>query len=45
MKTEQELFEHFRLVVDKGQSPLRIDKFLVSKMESTSRNRIQLAAE
>ena len=45
MRREQELFEHFRLVVDKGQSPLRIDKFLVSKMESTSRNRIQLAAE
>ena len=45
MKAEQELFEHFRLVVDKGQSPLRIDKFLASKMESTSRNRIQLAAE
>ncbi len=45
MKNDQELFEHFQLVVDKGQTPLRIDKFLVSKMESTSRNRIQLAAE
>ena len=45
MKNDQELFEHFQLVVDKGQTPLRVDKFLVSKMESTSRNRIQLAAE
>ncbi|HPW77792.1 MAG: Ribosomal large subunit pseudouridine synthase D [Bacteroidetes bacterium ADurb.Bin037] len=45
MRDEQELFEHFHVVVDKGQSPLRIDKFLTSKLEATSRNRIQLAAE
>lgn len=40
----QELFEHYRIEVDKGQSPLRIDKFLVNKLESTSRSRIQAAA-
>ena len=45
MRDEQELFEHFHIVVDKGQSPLRIDRFLTSKLEATSRNRIQLAAE
>ena len=45
MIDEQELFEHFHIVVDKGQSPLRIDRFLTSKLEATSRNRIQLAAE
>lgn len=45
MREEQELFEHFHLVVDKGQAPLRIDRFLTSKLEATSRNRIQLAAE
>ena len=45
MIDEQELFEHFHITVDKGQSPLRIDKFLASKLEATSRNRIQLAAE
>ena len=39
------LYEHFRIVVDKGQTPLRIDKFLVDKLEHSSRHRIQLAAE
>lgn len=42
---EQELFEHFRFVVDKGQSMLRIDKHLVNCMANTSRNRIQEAAD
>jgi len=39
-----ELFEHFRFKVDPGQTPLRIDKFLFNKLESTSRSRIQAAA-
>ena len=38
-----EEFEHFRLLVDKGQSPVRIDKYMSSHMEDTSRNRVQLA--
>jgi len=37
------LYEHYRFVVDKGQSPLRIDKYLVIKTEGVSRNRIQNA--
>jgi 23S rRNA pseudouridine1911/1915/1917 synthase len=41
---EQELYEHFRFVVDKGQGLLRIDKFLTSKVENASRNKVQLAA-
>lgn len=41
----RELYEHFRFVADKGQKLLRVDKFLVSRMEKTSRNRIQQAAE
>ena len=41
---EQELYEHFRITVDKGQSLLRIDKFLMNRMENVSRNRIQNAA-
>ncbi len=36
-----EMFEHFSIVVDKGQSLLRLDKFLTCRMENTSRNRIQ----
>lgn len=44
-ETEDELFEHFRFVADKGQTLLRVDKFLVDRIEGTSRNRIQLAAD
>lgn len=39
------MFEHFRFVADKGQTLLRVDKFLVARMEKSSRNRIQQAAE
>ncbi|MDP4266219.1 MAG: RluA family pseudouridine synthase [Bacteroidota bacterium] len=42
---EQDLYEHFRFEVDKGQGLLRIDKFLLSRIENTSRNKIQNAAE
>ena len=41
----RELYEHFRFVADKGQTLLRVDKFLVDRMEKTSRNRIQQAAD
>ena len=41
----QDLYEHLRLVVDKGQSLLRIDKFLMHRVENASRNRIQNAIE
>ncbi|MCM1111436.1 MAG: RluA family pseudouridine synthase [Clostridium sp.] len=40
-----EMFEHFRFVADKGQQLLRVDKFLVLRMEHASRNRIQQAAD
>lgn len=39
------LYEHFRFVADKGQQLLRVDKFLVSRLEKSSRNRIQQAAD
>jgi 23S rRNA pseudouridine1911/1915/1917 synthase len=42
---QEELYEHHRIVVDKGQSLLRIDKFLMSRIENASRSRIQSAAE
>lgn len=42
---EQDLYEHLRVVVDKGQSLLRIDKFLMYKIENASRNRIQSAID
>lgn len=40
-----EMYEHFRFVADKGQALLRVDKFLVARLEKSSRNRIQQAAE
>ncbi len=40
-----ELYEHFRFVADKGQTLLRIDKFLYARIVGASRNRIQNAAE
>jgi len=42
---EQDLYEHLRIIVDKGQSLLRIDKFLMVRVENASRNRIQNAIE
>ena len=40
---EQEMFEHFRLEVDPGQAPLRIDKYMSTHLERTSRHRVQCA--
>lgn len=40
-----EMFEHFRIVVDKGQTLERIDKFLVDRLQRTARSRIQTAAK
>jgi 23S rRNA pseudouridine1911/1915/1917 synthase len=42
---EQELYEHFRYVVDPGQSMLRIDKYLTARLEGVSRTRVQAAAK
>src|SRR6201985_2514401 len=42
---EQDLYEHLRIIVDKGQYLLRIDKFLMHRIENASRNRVQNAIE
>ena len=39
-----QLYEHFRVVADRGQQLLRVDKFLIDHLPDTSRNRIQTAA-
>jgi len=41
----EELFEHQSFIADKGQEPLRIDKFLIDRVPNTSRNRLQIAAK
>lgn len=42
---EPTLYEHIRLVVDKGQVAQRIDKYMTEHLPNTSRNRIQQAAD
>ena len=42
---QDELYEHFSVTVDKGQSMLRIDKYLVDRLEHCSRSRVQAAAD
>ncbi len=44
-ETETELYEHYRYVVDPGQSMLRIDKYLSARIENVSRTRVQAAAQ
>ena len=38
---EQGMFEHFRLNVDVGQTPMRVDKYMATHLEDTSRHRVQ----
>lgn len=42
---DQELFEHYRIVVEKGQQLLRIDKFLMNRTPNATRSKIQQSAE
>ena len=44
MEENQELFEHYKFKADKGQEPLRVDKFLMNFIENASRNKIQQSA-
>ncbi len=44
MENNRPLFEHFSLQVDKGQTPLRIDKYLMNFVENATRTKIQAAA-
>ena len=40
-----QLYEHHRIIADKGQKLLRVDKFLLTQLSGTSRNRVQKAAD
>ena len=42
---EAQLYEHFRVVVDRGQEMVRVDKYLFDRIQRASRNRIQRAAD
>jgi 23S rRNA pseudouridine1911/1915/1917 synthase len=41
----EDLYEHFRFLADKGQQPLRVDKYLMNKVENATRNKIQKSAK
>ena len=45
MENNRSLFEHFSFQVDKGQTPLRIDKYLMNFVENATRTKIQAAAK
>ena len=42
---QQQLYEHYRFEVDRGQIPVRVDKYMFEKLQHSSRNRIQKAAD
>ena len=44
-ENNEELFEHFSFSADKGQEPVRVDKFLMNRIENATRNKIQKAAK
>ena len=37
--------EHYAFTADSGQQPLRVDKFLMNRIENATRNKIQQAAK
>ena len=45
LENESELHEHYMFTVEKGQQPLRIDKYLMNFVENATRNKIQAAAK
>ena len=44
-EADAQLYEHFRVVEDKGQAMMRVDKYLFERIVNASRNRIQKAAD
>lgn len=44
-QTDAEMYEHHRIVVDKGQAMLRLDKYLQMRLEGVSRTKVQAAAK
>jgi len=45
VEENKELFEHFRFIADPGQALLRIDRFLIDRLQDTSRTKIKDAAD
>ena len=45
LENNNDLFEHHQFKADSGQEPLRVDKFLMNRIENATRNKIQQAAK
>ena len=45
LNEQEEMYERLSLIIDKGQEPLRIDKFLMQRIEGATRNKIQQAID
>src|SRR5210317_1046012 len=45
LPSSDSLYEHYTFTADPGQSPLRVDKFLMARIENATRNKIQQAAK
>jgi 23S rRNA pseudouridine1911/1915/1917 synthase len=45
LQSSDTLYEHYAFKADPGQSPLRVDKFLMTRVENVTRNKIQHAAK
>ncbi len=45
IQSSDTLYEHYAFIADPGQSPLRVDKFLMARVENVTRNKIQQAAK
>ncbi|MXV37780.1 RluA family pseudouridine synthase [Flavobacteriaceae bacterium Ap0902] len=45
IQESEELYEHYNFIAEKGQKPLRVDKYLTNFIENVSRNKIQQAAD
>lgn len=45
LESNDDLYERFNLQIDKGQEPIRIDKFLANRIEGASRNKLQQAMD
>lgn len=45
VQESDDLYEKLTIIIDKGQEPLRIDKFLMQRIEHATRNKIQQAIE
>ena len=42
---DESLYEHYSFTADSGQQALRVDKFLMNRIENATRNKIQQAAK